>query len=117
VTSQAADACQKVGLKFKIYNTMRELSNHAREVWAFRALNETFVTCGFGGGRFEGVFEGILAGRGAAAPGLDTSGFAPNTWPGILLQKVCRGGGVGVGFAVILRTRRTANQFDLEDPL
>ena len=40
---QAADACHALGMKFKIYNTMRELSNRCRELWAMRALNETFV--------------------------------------------------------------------------
>ena len=39
----AADACHALGLKFKIYNTMRELSNRAREVFAMRSLNETYV--------------------------------------------------------------------------
>ena len=40
---EAADACHAVGIKFKIYNTMRELSNRCREIWAMRALNETYV--------------------------------------------------------------------------
>ena len=40
----AADACHAVGLKFKVYNTMRELSNRCREVFAMRSLNETYVT-------------------------------------------------------------------------
>jgi hypothetical protein len=39
----AADACHALGLKFKIYNTMRELSNRCREVFAMRSLNETYV--------------------------------------------------------------------------
>ena len=29
----AADACHTNGMKFKIYNTMRELSNRCREIW------------------------------------------------------------------------------------
>lgn len=40
---EAADACHALGLKFKIYNTMRELSNRCRELHALRALNETYV--------------------------------------------------------------------------
>ena len=40
----AADSCHKLGMKFKIYNTMRELSNRCREVWAMRAFRETYVT-------------------------------------------------------------------------
>ena len=39
----AASACHALGLKFKIYNTMRELSNRCREVFAMRSLNETYV--------------------------------------------------------------------------
>jgi hypothetical protein len=31
------------GLTFKIYNTMRELSNRCRELWAMRAWNETYL--------------------------------------------------------------------------
>jgi hypothetical protein len=36
----------KVGLKFKIYNTMRELSNHCSELFAMRAFGGTFVKPG-----------------------------------------------------------------------
>ena len=39
----AADACHAVGLKFKIYNTMRELSNRCDELFAMNAFNETIV--------------------------------------------------------------------------
>lgn len=39
----AAQECHSLGMKFKLYNTMRELSNRAREIWAMRALNETYV--------------------------------------------------------------------------
>ena len=41
-----AAQCHALGIKFKIYNTMRELSNRCRELWAMRALNETYVTSG-----------------------------------------------------------------------
>lgn len=41
----AAEQCHALGMKFKLYNTMRELSNRCRELWAMRALNETYVTC------------------------------------------------------------------------
>jgi len=40
---RAADACHAVGMRFKIYNTMRELSNRCREIWAMLAFNETYV--------------------------------------------------------------------------
>ena len=39
----AAQQCHAAGLKFKIYNTMRELSNRNRELFAMMALNETFT--------------------------------------------------------------------------
>jgi hypothetical protein len=32
------DAAHKKGLKVKIYNTIRELSNRAREIWALGSL-------------------------------------------------------------------------------
>ena len=38
------------GLKVKIYNTIRELSNHAPETFAFRSLNHEIYTHGPGGG-------------------------------------------------------------------
>eukprot|EP01062_Namystynia_karyoxenos_P039556 TRINITY_DN28723_c0_g6_i1.p1 TRINITY_DN28723_c0_g6~~TRINITY_DN28723_c0_g6_i1.p1 ORF type:complete len:1255 (+),score=349.79 TRINITY_DN28723_c0_g6_i1:72-3767(+) len=40
----AADRSHANGMRFKIYNTMRELSNRCREIWAMLALNETYVT-------------------------------------------------------------------------
>jgi len=43
---QAADECHKLNMKFKVYNTMRELSSRATELWAMRAFNETYVTYG-----------------------------------------------------------------------
>ena len=46
--AQAADACHAVGLRYKVYNTMRELTNRCRELHAMRALNETFVGRGPG---------------------------------------------------------------------
>ena len=39
----AAEACHKSGIKFKIYNTMRELSNRCDELFAMNAFNETLV--------------------------------------------------------------------------
>ena len=38
------DRAHQQGLKLKLYNTMRELSNRAREIWAMRAWNETYLT-------------------------------------------------------------------------
>ena len=40
---QASSACHAVGLNFKVYNMMRELSYKAREIWAMRSLEETYV--------------------------------------------------------------------------
>ena len=45
----AADSCHQHGMKFSVYNTMRELSNRCVEKFALVALNETFVP-GDGGG-------------------------------------------------------------------
>ena len=42
-SQEASAECHSHGLKFKIYNTMRELSNRCREIWAFRAFDETYV--------------------------------------------------------------------------
>jgi len=41
--AQASKACHAAGMRFKIYNTMRELSYKAKEMWAMRSLNETYV--------------------------------------------------------------------------
>ena len=41
---EASTAAHAAGMKFKIYNTMRELSYKAREIWAFRSLEETYVS-------------------------------------------------------------------------
>ena len=42
--SSSGAACHELGMKFKIYNTMRELSNRCDEIWAMRAFAETYVT-------------------------------------------------------------------------
>ena len=39
----AADECHALGMKFKIYNTMRELSNRCQEIWAMRSFGGTYV--------------------------------------------------------------------------
>ncbi|MBN9383196.1 MAG: hypothetical protein J0H74_20745 [Chitinophagaceae bacterium] len=44
------DAAHKRGLKVKIYNTIRELSNCAWEVWALRSLGHEVYSPGPGGG-------------------------------------------------------------------
>ncbi len=41
---------QDKGLKVKIYYTIRELSNHATELWALRSLGEEILGGGSGGG-------------------------------------------------------------------
>ena len=42
--ADASKACHALGMRFKIYNTMRELSNRCDEIWAMRAFAETYVT-------------------------------------------------------------------------
>ena len=68
----AADACHENGMKFKVYNTMRELSNRCRELWAMRALRETYVSGarapqaqggGVGGGEEDSRTVGTLKTR------------------------------------------------------
>lgn len=39
----AANGAHSAGLQYSIYNTMRELSNHCRELHALCAINETYV--------------------------------------------------------------------------
>lgn len=46
----AAGAVQALGMRFSIYNTMRELSNRCEEMFALRAFGETFVPGGDGPG-------------------------------------------------------------------
>ena len=41
--AHASKLSHAAGLKFKIYNTMRELSYKAKEIWAMRSLEETYV--------------------------------------------------------------------------
>jgi len=59
---EAADECHALGMKFKVYNTMRELSNHALEFWQLRALNETFVWQGGEGGGGDWLREHVRSG-------------------------------------------------------
>lgn len=44
------DSAHKAGLKVKIYNTVRELSNHAYETFALRSLGTEIYSPGKGGG-------------------------------------------------------------------
>jgi hypothetical protein len=44
------DQAHKKGLKVKIYNTVRELSNHAHETFALRSLGHEIYSTGTGGG-------------------------------------------------------------------
>lgn len=44
------DSAHAVGLKVKIYNTIRELSDHAYETFAMRTLNHEIYSAGKGGG-------------------------------------------------------------------
>jgi hypothetical protein len=44
------DSAHRIGLKVKIYNTIRELSNHAYETFALRSLGHEVYSPGKGGG-------------------------------------------------------------------
>ena len=44
------DTAHRLGLKVKIYNTVRELSDHAYELFALRSLGNEIYTPGLGGG-------------------------------------------------------------------
>jgi len=44
------DSAHETGLKVKIYNTIRELSDHAYETFAMRSLNHEIYSAGKGGG-------------------------------------------------------------------
>jgi len=44
------DAAHRLGMKVKIYDTVRELSNHAPEIFALRSLGEEIFAPGPGGG-------------------------------------------------------------------
>jgi len=44
------DSAHSLGLKVKIYNTVRELSNRAYELWALRSLGDEIYSRGPGGG-------------------------------------------------------------------
>ena len=44
------DSAHALGLKVKIYNTVRELSNRAYELWAMRSLGDEIYSRGPGGG-------------------------------------------------------------------
>ena len=46
----ASDTVHKLGMKFSVYNTMRELSDRCMELFAMISINETLVPGGSGGG-------------------------------------------------------------------
>ena len=86
----AADTCHALGMKFSVYNTMRELSDRCTELFAMVSLNETFVS-GAGGGAdwlVEHLRDGYLAAWSSpiSAP-LDTSAVPdPDPAEGTRLQ-------------------------------
>ncbi|HEU5357778.1 MAG TPA: glycoside hydrolase domain-containing protein, partial [Gemmatimonadales bacterium] len=45
-----ADSAHAIGIRFKIYYTVRELTNHAPEIWALRSLGNEVLADGPGGG-------------------------------------------------------------------
>jgi hypothetical protein len=46
----ASDTVHKLGMKFSVYNTMRELSDRCMELFPMISINETLVPGGSGGG-------------------------------------------------------------------
>ncbi len=48
--AEAASQAHAAGRKLKIYYTVRELSNHAPELWALRSLGHEIISDGSGGG-------------------------------------------------------------------
>lgn len=69
----AAAACQALGMRFSIYNTMRELSNRCVETFAMRALGEAYVPGSGGSGSDwlkEHVGGGFLPAWSTPIPGL-----------------------------------------------
>lgn len=45
-----ADSAHAIGIRFKIYYTVRELTNHAPEIWTLRSLGDEVLADGPGGG-------------------------------------------------------------------
>jgi len=64
-------ACHALGMKFSIYNTMRELSNRAEETFAMRAMGEAYVAGASGGADWlkEHVGSNFLSAWSTPIPG------------------------------------------------
>lgn len=79
----AADACHALGIKFSVYNTMRELSDRCLEYFPMASLNETFVP-GKGGGAdwlVEHLRGGYLPAWSATIAGTRGTAAVPNPDP------------------------------------
>ena len=57
----AADSCHANGMKYSVYNTMRELSDRCTEYWPLLSFNETLVP-GSGKGGADWLQEHIRTG-------------------------------------------------------
>ena len=84
------DSAHRLGLKVKIYNTVRELSDHAYELFALRSLGNEILFAG-SGWRIQLVTGAC---RGQLYPGLvcsRTQGCCPDQqWDEPLAQLLCR---------------------------
>eukprot|EP00755_Sulcionema_specki_P008006 Sspe_Gene.39757::Locus_19166_Transcript_1_1_Confidence_1.000_Length_3163::g.39757::m.39757 len=81
-----ADGAHKAGMKFKVYNTMRELSNHAKEVWALRSFNETYVYSSSRGDGSDWLQEHLGKGYEVAWSAFVRPAHLPGHFPGPIEQ-------------------------------
>jgi hypothetical protein len=82
---EQTDLAHKKGLKYKIYYTVRELSNHAAELWTIRSLGDEVLRQG-PGFKLADHFNKEVHGNGTGGPWLCehlTEGFVP-AWQQIL---------------------------------
>jgi hypothetical protein len=79
----AADACHKAGMKYSVYNTMRELSDRCTEYFPMLSFNETLVPGGGGGADWlqEHIRTGYLPAWSNPVPAATNSAEVPNPDP------------------------------------
>lgn len=79
----AADACHKAGMKYSVYNTMRELSDRCTEYFPMLSFNETLVPGGGGGADWlqEHIRTGYLPAWSNPVPAATNSVEVPNPDP------------------------------------
>jgi hypothetical protein len=88
----AADTCHSVGMRYSVYNTMRELSNRCMEYWAMLSFGGHFVAGGGGGADWlqEHIRTGYLPAWSNPVPAPVNTPTLPNPDPseGPFLQDV-----------------------------